>query len=123
MQQDPLRILYGSCDSSNTTSRLDCIHPGFLLGSNPASWALDLDAGKNSHLLANHVWRNGQLFPADQVSTAFAEAKLHRATVGILQRSRVVAKQATVTFAASESDVLLDLLLAQAVPCLLANLA
>jgi hypothetical protein len=36
---------------------------------------------------------------------------LHWATVGILQRSRVVAKQATVTFAASESDVLLDLLL------------
>jgi len=65
MQQDPLRILYGSCDPSNTTSRLDCIHPGFLLGSNPASWALDLDAGEDGQLGANHVWRDGDGPPAN----------------------------------------------------------
>ena len=123
MQQDPLRILYGSCNARDTTSRLHCFQPLLLLWPYPASRCLDLNAGKNSHLLANHVWRDGQLFPADQVSTAFAEAKLHRASIGILQASSVVAKQTAVTFAASESDVLLDLLLAQAVPCLLANLA
>ena len=94
-----------------------------LLWPHPASWCFDLDGGEDCHLLANHVWGDGDCPPADQVSTAFAKAELDWSSVGILQASRVVAKQATVTFAASQADVLLDLLLGQAVPCLLANLA
>ena len=94
-----------------------------LLWPHPASWCLDFDGGKDCHLLANHVWGDGDGPPTNQVSAALAKAELDRPSIGILQRSGVVAKQATVTFPASQADVLLDLLLGQAVPCLLANLA
>ena len=94
-----------------------------LLWPHPASWGLDLNGGEDGHLLANHVWGDGYAPPTDQVSAALAKAELDWASIGILQRSCVIAKQATVTFAASKPDVLLDLLLRQFQPCLLANLA
>ena len=111
IQQDPPRILYGSCNPSNAASRSHCVQPGLLLRSKPASWCLDFDGGEDCHLLTNHFWGDGDGPPADQIGTALAKAELHWATIGILQRSCVVAKQATVTFAASKPDVLLDLLL------------
>ena len=89
----------------------------------PAGRSLDLNGQKDRYLLTNHVWRNGDLLPADQVSAALAKTKLNWASVGILQRPGVIAEQAAVTFTASEADVLLDLLLGQIQPCLLANLA
>ena len=82
-----------------------------LLWSKPASQGLDLDGQKDRYLLTNHVWRNGDLLPANQVGAAFAKAELDWASVGILKRPGVVAEQTAVTFAASEADVLLDLLL------------
>jgi len=94
-----------------------------LLWPYPASRCLDLNAGKNSHLLANHVWGDSDGSPTNQVSAAFAQSKLNWASAWILQTSSVVPKQAAITFAASKPDVLLDLLLGQTAPCLLANLA
>ena len=94
-----------------------------LLWPKPAGRGLDLDGQKYRYLLANHVWRDGQLFPADQVSAAFAKAELDWASICILQRAGVIAEQAAVTLATGQADVLLDLLLGQFQPCLLANLA
>ena len=94
-----------------------------LLWSKPAGRSLDLNGQKDRHLLANHVWRDGDLLPTDQVGAALAKTKLDRTSICILQRPGVIAEQAAVTFTASEADVLLDLLLGQAVPCLLVNLA
>jgi hypothetical protein len=102
---------------------LHCIKPLLLLWSYPAGQSLDFNGQKNRYLLANHIWGDGDLLPTDQVGAALAKAELNWASVGILQRPGVIAEQATVAFTASEADVLLDLLLGQAVPCLLANLA
>ena len=41
----------------------------------------------------------------------------------VLKRPGVIAEEARITGAARQADVLLDALLAQAMPCLLANLA
>ena len=102
---------------------MHCIKPLLLLWPYPASRSLDLDGQKDRYLLTNHIWRDGDLLPADQVSAALAKTKLNWASVGILQRPGVIAEQAAVTFAAGQADVLLDLLLGQFQPCLLANLA
>ena len=89
---DCLRILHRPCNASDTTCRLDCIHPGFLLRSYPAGRSLDLNGQKDRYMLANHIWRNGDLLPTDQVGAALAKTKLDRASVGILQRPGVIAE-------------------------------
>jgi hypothetical protein len=94
-----------------------------LLWPEPAGGRFNLNAGEHSHLLADHLWCDGDRAPTNQVSAALTQAKLHRSAVLVTKRAGVIAEQSAVTFATRKPDVLLDLLLAQAMPCLLANLA
>ena len=63
-----------------------------LLWSYPAGRGLDLDGCEDCHLLTNHIWRDGDLLPTDQVSAALAKTELNWPSIGILQRPGVVAK-------------------------------
>ena len=94
-----------------------------LLWPQPAGGALHLNAGEHRHGGADHIRRDSDALPADQISAALAQAKLHRPTITVHQRASVIAEQAAVTLATGEADFLLDGLFAQAMPYLLANLA
>ena len=82
-----------------------------LLRAQPAGWRLHLDAGEHRHLLANHLRRDRDRAPADQVSTALAQSELHRSAVLITQCAGVIAPESGLAAAAGDADVLLDLLL------------
>ena len=89
-----LGILDTPSHASDTASGLHCLQPLPLIGAQPASSGLDLDAGKDGHLLAHHVRCDRARRPADQIRAALGEAKLHRPAVGIAQGAGVVAMQA-----------------------------
>jgi hypothetical protein len=63
-------------------------------GLQPAGCGLHLNAGEHCHGAADHLWRYRDALPADQVSAALAETKLHRSAIGITQRAGVIAEQA-----------------------------
>ena len=60
---------------------------------------------------SNHFWGDRDALPADQVSAAFAQAKLHRPAMLVTQRAGVVAEQPSVAGAAGDADLLLYSLL------------
>ena len=111
-RKQPLRILNRSRHACNATSSLDGIEPLLLLRAEPASCGLHLDAGEHSHGAANHLGRHGDALPADQVSAALAQAKLHWSAVLVTQRAGVIAEESGVAGAAGEPYLLLDGLLA-----------
>jgi len=119
----PYGILHRSGDASDTASGLHCLQPLPLIGAQPASSGLDLDAGEDGHLLAHHVRCDRARRPADQIRAALGEAELHRPAIAVEQRAGVVAMQAHRTPGALEADLLLDALLAQPMPYRFANLA
>ena len=110
--QQCLCILNRPCHACNATSRLDRIQPLLLLRAQPAGWRLDLNAGEHSHSAADHLRRYGHALPADQVSAAFAQAKLHWSAVLVSERAGVISEQARITVAAGDPYFLLDALLA-----------
>jgi hypothetical protein len=104
-------ILDTPCHTSNPACGLDRIKPCLLLRAYASGRGLDLNAGEYSYLLAHHVWGDRDAPVADQVGAAFAQAKLHRAAIGIAQRAGVIAEQPGIAGAAGYPDVLLDGLL------------
>jgi len=96
---------------TNPTSSLHCIQPLPLLWPEPAAGSLHLDAGEHRHLLAHHLRRDGDRAPADQVSRSLAQPEAHRTAMLITQRAGVIPIQAYWAAAASQADLLLDLLL------------
>lgn len=95
----PLGVLNAACHASNAASSLHRIQPLLLLGPQPAGWRLDLDAGEHGDALSDHLLSDRARCPADQVSTALAQAKLHWAAVGVLERAGVIAEDLGITVA------------------------
>jgi len=90
---DSLGILHTPCYACNAASSLDSIQPLLLFRPDPAGWRLDLNTGEHRHLLANHLWCNCHALPADQVSAALAQPKLHGSAILILKRAGVIAEE------------------------------
>lgn len=109
-RKQPQRILNRPRHAGNAACRLDYIQPLLLLSAQPAGWSLHLDAGEHRHLLADHLRCDGDALPADQISAALAQAKLHWAAILITQSAGVVAEEPGITIAAGDADLLLDLL-------------
>ena len=70
-----------------------------------------INGQEHRHGAADHLRRHGHGAPANQVSAAFAQAKLHRAAIGVTQRAGVIAEQPGIAGAAGNADLLLDALL------------
>ncbi len=106
----PYCILNAARHACDAAGCLHCIQPLLLLRPEPAGSGLHLDAGEHRHSLAHHVRRDRPRRPADQVSAALGEAKLHRAAIGVTQGAGVIPEQPGIAGAAGNADVLLDLL-------------
>ena len=102
---------------------MDCFQPCLLLWADASGRGLDLNRQEDSYLLAHHVRGDRDSPVADQVGAALAQPKLHRSAVLVAQRAGVIAEEPGIAGAARYADVLLDLLFAQTMLCLLANLA
>lgn len=72
-------------------------------------FGLDLDAGEHCQLLADHVGCDGDGAPANEISRATCEAKLHHAaSARIRQLSDLIAEEAELWVRAKrETDALL----------------
>jgi len=109
----PLGILDAARHASNAASSLHRIQPLLLLWPQPAGWGLDLDAGKHGDALADHLLGDRARCPADQVSTALAQAELHRTAIGILKGAGVIAEDFGIAPTDGKSYFLLNTLLRQ----------
>ena len=90
---------------------MDCIKPLLLLWPQPAGCSLDLDGHEHRNSGANHLGGDRDPLPPNQVSAALAQAKLNRAAILVPKRAGVIAEQPRVARAASDANLLLDLLL------------
>ena len=77
-----------------------------------AGGALHLNAGEHRNTLADHLGRDGDGAPADQVTAARLQPIPHRHATVITQDAAVIAKQSAPITAARYADVLLDCLFA-----------
>ena len=73
------------------------MEPVLLSGGGAALGRLDFYGGEDGHLLAHHVWRDGDGAQADEICRATGEAELHwTAGARVRQRAGVIAKESQV---------------------------
>ena len=89
------RICDGARDAGDATGLLHSAQPCVLLRAYAAGRCLDLNGSEHGELLSDHVGRDGDGAPADEISATACEAELHGpAGARIRQLADLIAEEA-----------------------------